>query len=76
MKLTLDKIEKVDLNLSKEIKSEILKISHSLETIINKNIYSKKTRLYVKIKSDSEVISCKDISIILDKSNTLLTELL
>jgi hypothetical protein len=76
MKLTLDKIEKVDLNLSKEIKSEILKISHSLETIINKNIHSKKTRLDVKIKSDSEVISCRDISVILDKSNSLLTELL
>jgi len=76
MKSTLEKIIKVDLGLSKEMETEISNILVSLSTIINKNIHSKKTRLDIKIKSDSEIIKCDDVSLILDKSNDLLKELL
>ncbi len=76
MKSTLEKIIKVDLNLSKEMETEISKILVSLSTIINKNIHSKKTRLDIKIKYDGEIIKCDDVSVLLDKSNDLLSDLL
>jgi len=76
IKSTIDKIAKVNLTLSEEMKSEIMKISHSLSTIINKNTHNKNVRLDVKIKKDSEIIKCDDVSIILDWSNDLLIELL
>ncbi len=76
MKNTLDKIIKIDLNLSKELEQEINKISDSLWIIINKNIHSKKIRLDVKLKADAEEINCDNVSTLLVKSNELLLELL
>ena len=76
MKSTLEKIIKVDLGLSKEMETEISKILVSLSTIINKSIHSKNTKLDIKIKPDSEIIKCGNVSLILDKSNDLLKKLL
>lgn len=76
LKSTLDKVIKVDLELPKKLKNEILEISHSLWIIIEKNLHSKKVRLDVKLKSGYDKIKCEDVSIILWKSNDLLIELL
>ena len=72
IKLTLDKISKVDLNLSRDFLNKMKEISHSLDIIL-----SHKNKLdNVKLKKGGDSIMCDDVSLIFVEVDNLLKELL